>query len=160
MSKELEKLRKRAFTLMQESNEEKQKIFDGLNDKIRNVLSKPEVLDAFANQEETVITYEELKLFKIGQRNEVNEGVYFEKIFEDSETMVFLTYMINGGSFGVHKHDCLESCKIVKGALIEKTRNYTVYGEGQKVYYSAFELHTPYATVETLLEVTFYKNMK
>ncbi len=160
MSKELEMMRKRAFTLMQESNEEKQKAFDSLNNKIRNVLSKPEILDAFDNQEETVITYNELKLFKIGQRNEVNDGVYFEKTYEDSERMTFLTYMMDGGSFGVHKHNCLEACKIIKGALIEKTRNYTAYGEGQTIYYPANELHTPYATVETLLEVTFYKNMR
>ncbi len=160
MNKELEELRTRAFTLMNESNQAKEKVFKGLNTKIKDLLTKPEILDAFDNQSETVITYDELKLFKIGQRNEVNEGVYFEKTYEDSERMTFLTYMSDGGSFGVHKHDCLEACKVIKGAIIEKTRNYTTYKDGQTIYYSANELHTPYATIETLLEVTFYKNMR
>lgn len=111
------------------------------------------------NEAEETITYEALKMLEISERVG-SESVEFEKVSEDDCRMVFLTFMMDGGSFGLHKHDCVEIVKVLKGSLIEKTRGYKVYNTGETVIYSAFEEHKPYATENSTYEVTFLKELK
>ena len=56
----------------------------------------------------TSINFSDISLLEVGSRNEVSEGVYFEKTYDDGEKIILLTYMEKGGSFGVHSHDCVE----------------------------------------------------
>ena len=151
---ELQRLRKEVFRLNTEANEQKQKCLLKLNEKLDKVLT------GFGDEIETIITFDDLLIFEIGKRNEVNDGVYFEKTYQDDNKLVFLTYMLEGGGFGVHLHDCVEFCKILKGNLIERTRGYKKYQQGQTIVYAPNELHRPYATSESLYEVTFYKNIR
>lgn len=106
------------------------------------------------------ITFEDLSLFEIGQRVIVNEKVEFEKIYQDKNKITFLTYMIDGGSFGFHNHDCIEICKVIRGNLIEPERNYKTWSVGQEIIYSKNETHKPYATEESIYEVTFLKDFE
>ena len=118
-----------------------------------------EMLTGFGDSNLTSINFEDLSLLKIGSRNEVSEGVYFEKSFEDKNKIIVITYMQKGGSFGVHLHDCVEVVNILKGNLVERERGYKVYGKGEMVIYAANEVHRPYATEDALYEVIFYKNL-
>lgn len=152
--KELVRYRNEVLSLNENVNKQKDILFTRLNDKIS------EVLTGFGDERETTITFDELLIFEIGKRNEVNDGVFFEKTYQDENKLVFLTYMLEGGGFGVHLHDCVEFCKIIKGNLIERTRGYKKYEQGQLVIYAPNELHRPYATSESLYEVTFYKKIE
>ena len=152
--KELLRYRNEVLLLNDNVNKERKLLFTRLNDKIS------EVLVGFGDEKETTITFDELLLFEIGKRNEVNDGVFFEKTYQDDNKLVFLTYMLEGGGFGVHLHDCVEFCNILKGNLIERTRGYKKYKQGQTIVYAPNELHRPYATSESLYEVTFYKNIR
>lgn len=126
----------------------------------KDAFKKFEVVCGFDNEVNTTITFGDLKLFKVGERIEVNENVTFEKTFESRNKMIFLTYMLNGGTFGVHNHNCYEICKVLKGSLFEKTRGLTkVYGVGESIIYTPNEKHIPYATDDSTYEVTFYKNL-
>lgn len=151
--KELLRYRNEVLLLNDNVNKQRDVLFTRLNDKIS------EILTGFGDERETTITFDELVLFEIGKRNEVNDGVFFEKTYQDENKLVFLTYMLEGGGFGVHLHDCVEFCKILKGNLIERTRGYKKYEKGQTIVYAPDELHRPYATSESLYEVTFYKTI-
>lgn len=118
-----------------------------------------DIVNGFGNKEISHITFQDLELFKIGERIEVNNEVTFEKIFEDKNRMTFLTHMLDGGSFGVHSHDCYEITKVLKGNLIERNYGMNVYLEGQEVVYSPNEIHRPYATMDSTYEVTFCKKL-
>lgn len=115
--------------------------------------------DNFNEKGDSFISWKDLKGTKIGERHLVNDQVEFEKSFEDENKMVFLTYMIEGGSFGTHHHDCYEVCEVVKGCLIETARNYKVYNEGDEVFYGKGEIHKPYAPKDSIYKVTFFKRI-
>jgi hypothetical protein len=130
-----------------------------LNQSETDRIKRQKILSVFDNDKKLEITFDDLKVFKVGERAEVNDGVFFEKTYEDKNKMTFLTYMIDGGTFGIHLHDCWEFCKILKGNLIEKQRGYKRYSEGETVSYSKGEEHTPYATQDSVYEVHFYKSL-
>jgi len=130
-----------------------------LNKQKELAIRKLEIVLGFGNTENVMISFEDLSLFKIGERIEVNNSVTFEKTYQDENKLVFLTFMLEGGSFGIHTHDCFEFCKILKGNLFEKNRGLKVYSEGDIVIYAPNETHTPYATMNSTYEVTFYKNI-
>lgn len=108
---------------------------------------------------ESLVTWEQLRQAKIGERNEVNSKVSFEKVDESDNHQRFLTYMEEGGSFGVQKHDCYEVCKIIKGNLIEPLRGYSIYSEGDQILYAPYEKHKPQSSSQSIYEVIFYKNL-
>lgn len=150
---EIDRLKKEVRSYVAESNIKKQELLNIANSKIDNIMT------GFGDENETVISFKELLMFKIGVRNELNDGVFFEKTYQDENKIIFMTYMLSGGGFGVHSHDCIEICKVQKGNLIERTRGYRVYEEGSTVIYAPQELHRPYSTKESLYEVTFYRKL-
>ena len=153
MDKSVKELRKKVYDRINEANVERSELTRLINEKI------DELVLGFANTEEISISFDELRLFEYGKRNYVNDDIYFEKISETDDSMTFLTYANSGSTFGVHYHDCVERCKIVTGSLIEKTRGYKVYEQGQQIIYAPNERHIPYASVDSVWEVTFYKNL-
>lgn len=118
------------------------------------------IIDIFKDEEiKQTLQFDHFRFLKVGERVEINDEVSFEKTFEDKNRMVFLTYMMEGGSFGFHEHDCIEVTKILKGNLIEKTRGYRVYREDETIIYAPYEQHRPYATQDSTYEVTFLKEL-
>jgi len=150
--KELSELRKEVFKSCETLDTVRSEIKRFLDDKIQEVLS------AFSNEERILITFDELKLFELGKRNEGKDGVYFEKTQETENKIVFLTFMIDGSGYGLHAHDCFEITKVIKGILLERTKQKS-YGEGEMICYAPNEYHRPYAGQESLYEVTFIKNL-
>ena len=67
--------------------------------------------------------------------------------------------MLDGGTFGIHNHDCYEVVKVLKGNLFEKTRGLKTYTAGQEVIYAINETHIPYSTENSTYKVTFYKEL-
>jgi hypothetical protein len=118
-----------------------------------------EMLIGYGDSNLTSINFDDLSLLEVGIRNEISEGVFFEKTYGDDDKIVLLTYMQKGGSFGVHSHDCVELVKILKGNLIERERGYKNYNKGEMVIYAPNEVHRPYATEDSLYEVFFYKDL-
>lgn len=118
-----------------------------------------EIVKGFSNSKNVLITYKDLSLFEIGQRIEVSEDVTFEKIYQDDNRMTFMTYIMDGGGYGVHSHDCYEITTVLKGNLIERNYGMKVYSEGDTVVYSPKEVHKPYATKDSTYEVTFCKHL-
>lgn len=152
MDKNLEKLREQVRFQSNKDNTVRKVALKKVEDQLEKILV------GFGDSDKTMITFEQLKMFEIGVRNEVVDGVSFEKTFESESKIVFLTFMLDGGSFGVHSHDCLEECRVLKGNLVERTRGYKIYEEGETLFYAKDEIHRPYATKESLYEVIFYKN--
>lgn len=144
----LKELRCKVYTNTEEDNNKKKK-----------ALKKLDVLFGFESSSNVQITFDELKLFKVGERAEINESITFEKTYEDENKLVFLTFLLKGGSFGVHNHDCFEFCHVLKGNLFEKTRGLSVYTVGDTVCYAPNEKHIPYATENSTYEVTFLKKL-
>ena len=124
-----------------------------------NALKKLDIVHSFANDENVTITFEELKAFGIGERININDDVVIEKTFQSENKLVFLTFMLDGGAFGVHNHDCYEVVKVLKGNLFEKTRGLKVYTAGEEVIYAENETHIPYSTENSTYKVTFYKEL-
>ena len=144
----LSDLRKEVFDKLLSHNLEREK-----------ALKKLDIIFGFSNDEEVTISFDELKLFNRREVIEVSKEVSFEKIYQSDSKITFLTYMKEGGSFGVHNHDCFEIVRIIKGNLFEKTRGLKTYGEGDIIAYSPKETHKPYATKNSIYEVTFYKDL-
>lgn len=123
------------------------------------VISELERIITGFHEGESMLTFEQLELIPMNEIQRVNESVEFLKTYHDDDKMVFITYMQEGGSFGLHSHDCVERCKIIEGSLIERTRGYKVYHESEEVWYSANEKHKPYAERNSTYEVTFFKTI-
>lgn len=153
MDKDVTRLRKEVYDSINEANIERSKLTRLINEKI------DELILGFSNTEEVSIGFSDLLLFEKGSKHYVNEDIYFEKISQSKNSITFLTYATEGGSFGVHYHDCVERCKVVSGSLIEKTRGYKVYKEDEEIIYAPNERHIPYATTDSVWEVTFYKKL-
>ena len=116
-----------------------------------------DIITSYNNESNELVSFEALRLIKMNERERFNELVEVEKTYEDANKMIFLTYMQEGGSLGLHHHDCLEIVNIVKGELIEKERSYKVYKEGDQVCYGVYEKHRAYATRNSIYEVIFLK---
>lgn len=106
-----------------------------------------------------LITFESLKALIKGEVYEVNDSVSFVMKSKSENRLVFITYMLEGGSFGLQEHDCFEFCEIIDGNLFETERGYKVYVEGEVVSYSPNEKHKPYSTTNSIYEVTFIKEL-
>ena len=150
---ELNRLRAEIRTENKRLNLEKVNLLCNVEDKIN------EMLIGYGDSKLTSINFSDVSLLTIGSRNEVSEGVYFEKTYDDREKIILLTYMEKGGSFGVHSHDCVEVVRILKGNLLERERGYKTYNKGDVIIYAPDEVHRPYATEDSLYEVIFYKNL-
>lgn len=119
-----------------------------------------DVLNKRDSDTPTMITYEELQTIKVGERISLNENIEFEKFYEDENKMSFYTYMFDGGSWGIHKHNCYERLKVLKGLCIEKQRGLIPISEGEEIIYAPNEVHAPYTRCDSTYEVTFYKVLK
>lgn len=150
---ELNRLRAEIKTENKRLNLEKVNLLCDVEDKIN------EMLIGYGDSKLTSINFSDISLLEVGSRNEVSEGVYFEKTYDDGEKIILLTYMEKGGSFGVHSHDCVELVRILKGNLLERERGYKTYNKGDVIIYASDEIHRPYATEDSLYEVIFYKNL-
>lgn len=126
-----------------------------VNQDIRDTQS---IIDSWNGGLNSIITFDELSTFEIGQRISLNNDIDIEPTFKNENRIVFITYMINGGEFGSHSHDCIERVKIIKGHLMDRKRGYNVYSQGQELFYAATEEHEPYATTDSVYIVTFYKD--
>ena len=107
-----------------------------------------------------LVTFEGLKSLEIGEIQDVNDNVSFVLTSKEDNKLVFITYMLDGGSFGLQEHDCFEVVKIFKGNLFETERGYKVYTEGDTVCYAPYEKHKPYSSADSVYEVTFYKKLQ
>ena len=123
-----------------------------------SIKSTEEILETFDKDKGSlIITFDELHELKIGEVYDVNNGVSFIMESKSDNKLVFQTFMIESGEFGLQAHDCYEFCEIIKGDLIEKERGYKGYQEGDVVSYSPFEKHKPYSTKDSIYKVTFLK---
>lgn len=104
---------------------------------------------------ETMVSVDELRLFKIGEKVNLSVKVFFVKYYEDAHKMKFHTFLKPGGRYGVHEHDCKETTTIVKGHLIELLASNKVYEAGSVITYEPNVLHEPYCTEESQYDVTF-----
>ena len=100
-----------------------------------------DVMVGFGDEIKTLITFQDLMYFDIGERNELADGVFFEKTYHSEDKMIFITYMEKGGGFGLHAHECIEICNVLRGNLIERERGYKVYTKGETVIYAKNEEH-------------------
>jgi len=115
---------------------------------------------AFDNSlDDQEISFQDLSLFVVGDRVVINEKVEFVKTSQCDNKMVFLTYLKEGGTFGFHKHNCIEICEVVEGILIEPERNYKCFTEGETIIYAKNEIHKPYATRKSIYKVTYVKKL-
>lgn len=105
----------------------------------------------------TMIDWELLRGFVIGETYPVNSKVKFVKYFEDEDEMFFKTYMEAGGTFGLQEHDISEIVKILKGHLIEQERGDKIYEKDEVVVYAPFEKHKPKSFVDSIYDVKFKK---
>ena len=147
--KSLEQTRRSVSLFLKESREER----------IDRHKRLKEVMIGYGDGVKTLITFKDLMLFDVGARNELSEGVFFEKTYHSEDKMVFTTYMEKGGSFGIHSHECIEICNVLKGNLIERERGYKVYNKGESIIYAKNEDHRPYATEESVYEVIFLRDI-
>ena len=116
------------------------------------------ILNAFALDDgDTMISWNSLRVSKIGVVLPVNEKVSFSKYYEDNTVMKFKCYMKAGGVFGVQEHDCLEETTIEKGHLIELLRGGKKYNVGETVTYLDSVKHKPLAEVDSVYDVIFTK---
>lgn len=142
----------------------KEKINSSQKERAKNLIfvsqQIDDIINGFGNNAEALITFEDLKLFDIGERVIVNDAVNFEKTYQDNNKMIFLTHVLDGGSFGLHSHNCYEIVNILKGNLIERNYGMKEYVEGEQVIYCPNENHRPYATMDSTYEVTFIKELK
>jgi hypothetical protein len=104
---------------------------------------------------EHMITVDDLKEFKLFEIIVVSDKVSFVKYYQDDVKMCFKSYMKPAGRYGLHKHNCKEITKVVKGHLIELHQEHKIYEAGQTVIYDKEVVHEPYCTVESEYDVTF-----
>ena len=150
---ELYKLREEVRASSKRLNLEKITLLSVVEEKIAQMMT------GYGDSKLTSITFSDLSLLKVGDRNEVAEGVYFEKTYDDGDKIVCFAYLEKGCSFGIHYHDCVESIKVLKGNLLERERGYKVYSEGEMLIYAVNEAHRPYATEDSLYEVILYRDL-
>lgn len=112
-------------------------------------------LEGFSNNEDTVITKETIRGLEMGKWNYLKEDNGRYKLIELTEdTAVFLTEMNVNGTFGIHKHDCIEMGEIIKGDLIDEMNDLKL-GEGETFCYEPFQKHKPYCSMKSVYKVTF-----
>lgn len=119
-----------------------------------------DILNTFNLDDGTsLVSFDELKSLNLKEVYDVNESISFVMTSKTDNKLVFTTYMMEGGTFGLQHHDCIEICKVIEGNLFESDRGFKVYTKGDTIIYAAFEKHKPYATVDSVYEVTFYKKL-
>jgi anti-sigma factor ChrR (cupin superfamily) len=93
----------------------------------------------------------------IGHKYEIQKGVYFTPILYSLKKWIFLTDVDADCFFGIHEHDAVELCKVLKGNLIDKVSG-KEYQAGEFARFEKGQKHKPGATVKSQYEVTFLIN--
>ena len=131
------------------------KQLDDLGEKIKGILTS---LDEDNGSE--IVTYKDLSNLEYDVPYHVNDKVMFIRIKNnDPNKLTFHTYMKAGGVFGKQRHDTIEQCEIIKGKLVEATRDDKKYLVGETVIYDIFEIHKPYTDEDSVYYVTFEKQV-
>ena len=129
-----------------------------VNEKIETILT-PELTQANQIEDPIGISFVEVSIYEVGQREEIVEGVFFQLTKKSDKHLQFLTYLMEGKGYFKHYHeDCFEMIKVVKGNLIERTKNTdSVLIKGESIMYAPSRVHSPMATKESIWEVNLYK---
>lgn len=129
-----------------------------VNEKITTILT-PELITDNKITEPIGISFNEVKMYQVGKIIEVSDGIYFNTLKSTDTHIQFLTYLMEGAGYYFHYHkDCFELTKVIKGNLIERTKNTdAVILEGESVMYAEGRVHSPLASKESIWEVNLYK---
>ncbi len=127
-------------------------ITDAFLQKHREVMH---VLDGFSSDRHSLIDYNTLRSLVKNKWYylDENQGRYKLTKLTDLEA-VFITEMREGGTFGLHEHDCVERGVVVEGHLIDNLNNLKVL-KGEKWEYKKNQDHKPYCRVRSIYEVSF-----
>lgn len=126
---------------------------------IRSGLSKLDKrnLKRWRDDKPETITKEFLDSAEVGKVYSLDNKVQFEKVLDQDGTYHFVTTMKPGGSFGVHNHDCYETCIPFIGSLhCPMKEGKKVYRKNEAVEFAPGELHAPYADEFTVIRVYFH----
>ena len=113
--------------------------------------------DLSLDEGSTMISWDKMKQIPKGLRFDVNEEIYFIKVYQDGDKMVFKIYLNAGGEFGLQEHDCLEELNVIKGNLIDAYDSNKVYAIGDTKVWQKGELHKPICTLESIWKATKFK---
>jgi len=154
MAESLKEIRCRVKQDLQQFNALKKQAYDHFHS----------VLKLDSKEDIVFISMEELSTLKVGEVvKDLAEGVEFVKLFENENEMLFHTMLIEGVSFNLHYHDCVEICKVLEGCMIETQRANTkairYYGKNERAIYDKGEKHALHAQEYTLIEVRFLKDV-
>ena len=125
----------------------------------QRTLEMEAMLNVFAlDTGDKMVTFKDLQACVLGDSYPVNDKVNFVKYFDDGKTLKFKCYIKAGGSFGIQKHDCVETTTVISGNLIEGLRNFTEFLPNETIVYQVNEEHKPYSTQDSVLDVVFTKS--
>ena len=102
-----------------------------------------------------LVSIEKLKLFNLNEVVQLTEKVSFVKVLENEKEMHFVSYILEGGKYGIHKHDCEEITKVIKGHLIETQNGNSEYSQGEYVIHYPNTLHEHKANMDSEYYVVF-----
>jgi hypothetical protein len=133
--------------------------FDRVNEKIETLLV-PELIIDNKITEPIGISFEEASVYKLGEITEVADGVYFKTVIKTDTHIRFISYLMDGTGYYFHFHkNCFELTKVIKGMLFERTKSqYATVLEGESIMYAEGEVHSPYASKDSIWEVNLYKS--
>jgi len=125
---------------------------------VQMTLEIEEILNSLATDSgNTEIPWAKMKTIAMGVRFDVNAEVYFIKVLDEEEKMVFKVYLKSGGEFGLQEHDCIEELYVVKGNLIDAENPGKVYAVGETKVWQPHELHKPICTLDSVWQATKIK---
>lgn len=103
----------------------------------------------------SIITLEVLKSLELNKWYYMsNDAGRYRKIKHTNHSLTFITEMVAGGSFSMHKHNCSEFVRVLSGDLIDDKNS--IYLQEEDVYiYPPYRYHKPYCTVDSVYEVIF-----
>lgn len=113
------------------------------NDHILSLEDK--LVEDFASEENSLITYDQLKDLTEGKWYWVNPGVKYMPIDVLSETLHYRTIVDNVYAqwwFGNQNHDCWEMVGVRKGVFLE-SKGGSKYEVGQTKIFKPYEKHNP-----------------
>lgn len=132
--------------------------FERVNEKIETILS-PDLIHENRITEPIGVSFDEASVYNVNEIVEIADGIYFKVLKKTKTHIKLITYLMDGTGYYFHFHkDCFEVTKVIKGRLIERTKNrYATVSEGESIMYSAGEVHSPYAPQDSVWEVNLYK---
>lgn len=90
----------------------------------KNYNKPKEVIQEFNSDQENLISYEQLKTFEIGKKEQViqeREGaIEVTRINSSEKSLSFRVEMQEGEYWKIHKHDCEETILLYKGKLKDR----------------------------------------